>query len=368
VSADGVLLAVQQLRRNVPGGIGTYARGLLQGLRTLESAGDAVPEIALYASRRTAEPDPLEETGRPLRLSRLPGPLLTRAWDLGVVRAPDGFAVVHAVSLAAPAPRAGTAAVIAVHDMAWRHAPDAYPARGRRWHEAALGRALRRGTAFVVPAPAVGEELVAAGAPADAVRRIPFGCDHLAPPDEAAADEVLARLGVRGGFLLSVSTIEPRKNLARLIEAYARARPRLPEPWPLLVVGPPGWGPDLEPGVGVHLAGSVGAGALSALYARARLLAYVPLEEGYGLPVVEAMSVGTPVLASPVPSTGGAALEVAPDDVDAIAEGLVVLAGDDERRAALTAAGLAHSRVLTWSASARAHVDLWTEVGCRTGR
>ncbi len=354
-----VVLAVEQLRRMVPGGIGTYAAGVLKGLHELEVAGEPVVDVTLYASHPPARPDPLDSFGRPVRTSVLAGPLLTRTWDLGLVRSPGGFDVVHSVSLAAPPPRRGTASVVAVHDMAWRNAPDSYPARGRRWHEAALGRALRRAEAFVVPAATVAEELVAAGADAASVRLIPFGCDHLVRADDEAADDVLARLGVDGPFLLSVGTLEPRKNLARLFEAYGRARPALPEPWPLVVVGPAGWGPDLVPGPGVVLAGAVGPATLSALYARARLLAYVPLEEGYGLPVVEAMSVGTPVVASPVPSTGGAAAEVDPLDVESIAAGLGAVASDDGLRAALVERGRAHSGRLTWAAGARSLLELW---------
>jgi glycosyltransferase involved in cell wall biosynthesis len=354
-----VLLAVQQLRRDVPGGIGTYTWGLVQGLRQLDAAGAPSLDVALYASRPTARPDPLDAAGRPVRASALPAPVLTRAWDLGLVRAPRGFDLVHSVSLAAPATRRHVAGVVAAHDLAWRRSAEAYPSRGRRWHEAALRRALRRASAFVVPAPAVAEELVAAGADPATVRLIPFGCDHLVVADNVAADRVLDALDVPGGFLLSVSTLEPRKNLARLFAAYEQACPSFPEPWPLVVVGPAGWGPDLEPGPGVKLAGAVGAGALTALYQRARLLAYVPLEEGYGLPVIEAMACGTPVVASPVPSTGGAAMEADPTDVDAIAAALVAVATDDALRARLVAAGAAHSAGLTWSANARAHVELW---------
>jgi glycosyltransferase involved in cell wall biosynthesis len=354
-----VLLAAQQLRRAVPGGIGTYALGLLQGLRALDTADGLQAAVSVYASRPRSGADPLAGQGWPVHTSPLPGPLLTRMWDAGVVRAPAGYRIVHSVSLAAPPVRRGAVSVVAIHDLAWRRAKEGLPARGRRWHEAALARALRRGAAYVVPAEPVAAELVAAGADPTRVHRIPFGCDHLAPPDELAADAVLARLGVAGEFLVSVGTLEPRKNLARLFAAYDAARGALPEPWPLVVVGPAGWGPDLRPGPGVLLAGAVTPGALSALYRRARLLAYVPLEEGYGLPVIEAMSCGTPVVASPIPSTGGAAFEAAPTDVDAIAHALVAVGIDDGTRARLVSAGAEWSAAHTWEASARAHLALW---------
>ena len=345
------LIVVEQLRRPVPGGIGTYVRGLLRGLSM---------DVTLWASRPPRHPDPLSALG-PLVTSRLPGALLVRAWDMGIGRPPGRPDVLHATSFAVPPPGDVPLSVM-VHDLAWRHFPEAYPARGRRWHEAALGRALRRARLLVVPSPAVADDLLAAGAPANRVEVVEEGCDHLAPPDEEAADGLLRRIGVEGDFLLTVSTLEPRKNLPRLLAAYEAARHRLPEPWPLVVAGPTGWGPAVRPGLGVVLAGHAGGGALTALYRRARLLAYVPLREGFGLPVVEAMSCATPVVASAVPSAGGAALEVDPFDVDAMAAALVRAATDDGLRAALVDAGRVRAAGLTWERAARRHVELWEAI------
>jgi glycosyltransferase involved in cell wall biosynthesis len=249
-----------------------------------------------------------------------------------------------------------------VHDLAWRHFPEAYPARGRRWHEAAVGRAVARADLLLVPSAAVADDLLAAGAAASHVEVVEEGCDHLPPPDDVEAQQLLTRVGVDGEFLLTVSTLEPRKNLPRLLAAYQQARPRLPGPWPLVVVGPAGWGPALRPGPGVALAGHAGGGVLAALYRQARVVAYVPLREGFGLPVVEAMSAGAPVVATPVPSAGGAALEVDPLDRDAIAEALVRAATDDGLRAELVAAGHERAAGLTWAGAARRHLELWASI------
>jgi glycosyltransferase involved in cell wall biosynthesis len=183
---------------------------------------------------------------------------------------------------------------------------------------------------------------VEAGAPADSVHVIPMGSDHLPPPDEAAASRLLSTMGVDGPFLLSVGTLEPRKNLPRLVDAYERVRSSLPEPWPLVLVGPSGWGARVKPATGVVLTGMVTPPELSALYAMARLLAYVPLEEGFGLPPVEAMALGTPVVASPLPSTAGAAFEVDPLDTDSIAGGLLTVATDEQQRDRLRHLGREH--------------------------
>ncbi len=374
----GVLLVAEQLRRPVPGGIGTYVRGLLSGLAALEAEGRPVPPVTLFASRPPPGPDPVAALGPPLRSSALPGPLLVRAWDRGLAGPPALAPLVHAPSLAVPPARPGVPLVVAVHDLAWRRVPGATTARGRRWHEAALGRALRRGTAFVVPSEPVAADLAAAGAPPDRIRLVPEGADHLAPPDGAGAAELLARLGVDGPFLLTVSTLEPRKNLGRLLTAHDRALARLPGPWPLLVVGPRGWGgadgsgapgPD-EARPLVRFTGPVSDGVLAALYTRAALFCYVPLAEGYGLPPLEAMSAGVPVVASSavpsvVPDPGGApcALVVDPGDEVALAGALVEGAGDADRRAALVAAGRERARVRTWRAAAEGHLALWAEVG-----
>ncbi|MHB1774866.1 MAG: glycosyltransferase [Acidimicrobiales bacterium] len=403
-----VLVVVEQLRRPVPGGIGRYAVGLLDGL----SAGGAVGgegAVTLFASRPSrpgataagtsaaAPADPLARFGFEVRTSRLPGRLLTRAWDRGLGSLPAPCDVVHAVSLAVPPRRTGRhglgpggptagppALCVVVHDLAWRRHPEATTARGRRWHEAALRRALAAAAVVVVPSSAVAEELAAeVDRGRTRVAVVPWGADHLPPPDRRGAEQLLAAHGVGGPYLLTASTLEPRKNLPRLVAAYQSAVSSLPERWPLVVAGPRGWGggaasgPATGPGRVVML-GPVGDAVLSGLYAGARLLAYVPLAEGYGFPPVEAMAVGTPVLASAgVPSVvpepaewRGEAAQVEPAaqvvdaaDVDAIAGGLLVVAADDRRRAELAARGRALVAGRRWSTVAARHRRLWDELG-----
>jgi glycosyltransferase involved in cell wall biosynthesis len=385
-----VLVVVEQLRRLVPGGIGTTAKGLLRGLRELDAPEEGRPlEIELMASRPTGSvrqgpvsEDPVRRWGWPVRSSPLPAPMLTRAWDHRVLGAPAGFDVVHSVTTAGPPLRrrspaqqgAPAASVATVHDLAWRRFPEATTRRGRAWHEASLGRALRHADALVVPSLEVASDLAEAGSGADRMRVIPWGADHLPPPDEARARALLARAGVAGPYLLSVGTLEPRKNLERLVQAVALAQPELPEPWPLVLVGPSGWGDvaaTLATGRRVQMVGvgSVSEEVLAGLYANARLLAYVPLTEGYGLPPVEAMAAGLPVLASSgVPSVDPdedgtpVALVVDPFDVDEIAGGLVRAATDDALRSRLRDAGAARAAARTWRRVAEAHVGLWREL------
>ncbi len=368
-----VLLAVEQLRRQVPGGIGAYASGLLGGLAERSREGDPV-DVTLLASRapgRRAD-DPLAAFGKPVITSWLPGPLLTRAWDHGLRHAPPDFDIVHSVSLAAPTLRRSSRSrlVVTVHDVAWRRHPEATTPRGRRWHELALVRAREGGAALVVPSRLVAADLEAFGVDAGRITVVRGGADHLPDPDPAATDELLGRLGVSGEFALSVGTREPRKNMDRLVRAFHRVRPSLPAPWPLVIVGPAGWGP--EPSTrqetdGIVFTGSVSGPVLAELYRRARAFAYVPLTEGYGLPPLEAMRVGTPsVVADEVPSVHDLGEEgpapariVDPLDVDDIAAGLAAVLTDDALRADLAARGSAHALSRTWATTAREHIALW---------
>jgi glycosyltransferase involved in cell wall biosynthesis len=374
-----VALVVEQLRQPVPGGIGTYCRGLLQGLAQLaaQPGGLGGVDLVLVASRAPGSPDPLAGWPWPLLPSALPRPLLGELWRRGVVGLPAGArsGVVHATSLAAPwrAAQRGAALVVTVHDLAWRQHPEAYPARGRRWHEASLRHALRRAQRIVVPSVAVAEQVEAAGAAAP-VAVVPHGADHLPPPDEPATEAWLARAGVEGPFLLTVGTLEPRKNLGRVLAAFARARAELGEDLALVVVGPAGWGrqdgpPDpREPAsAGVVFAGSLPGPVLVGLYRRAVALVYAPLAEGFGLPPLEAMAAGTAVVASPVPSVDEeVALVVDPLDVAGLAGAMVAVVTEPARRRRLVAAGRARAATRTWQAVAEAHLALWRELGART--
>lgn len=372
-AAPQVDIIVEQLRRQVPGGIGTYCKGLLLGLSSLVD--EARPSVSLRASRPPAGgADPLARLGFDLETSSLPGQALTRLWDLGL---PVGWladrrrnAVVHATSFAFP-PVSRQPLVMMVHDLAWRRFPEAYPPRGRAWHERALHRASKAATAFVVPSEHTAEDLLAAGLglSASQVRVAEEGVDHLAPPDHRGAAHLLERAGLHpgDGYLLTVGTLEPRKNLPALLDAYSEARPHLQSEWPLLVVGPSGWGDSAlvarGGGPGVIPVGQVEDGVLSALYAGARCTAYVPMVEGFGLPAAEAMAAGSPVVASlGLPSTKGAALEVEPSDVDALAEALVLASSEGPERDGLVASGRKRAVALTWSSCAAVHVELWREL------
>jgi alpha-1,3-rhamnosyl/mannosyltransferase len=185
-----------------------------------------------------------------------------------------------------------------------------------------------------------------------------------APPIEA--DEA-GRLPA-AGFVLAVGTLEPRKNLPRLVEAYSRLDRDLQMGHPLVVVGPRGWstGETLDAldmlGNRCTLLGHVSEAALAELYRRCALFCYPSLGEGFGLPVIEAMAAGAPVLTSNVsslPEVGGSAAEyIDPRDVASIAAGLQGLLCDAPRRALMSRAGRERAAEFSWASFAKAVLEV----------
>jgi glycosyltransferase involved in cell wall biosynthesis len=357
------VIVAEQLRRRVPGGIGTYVSGLLTGLNAGASR-DGL-DVSLVASRTLQLPDPLARFGFPIKTLAIPPRLIAKAWDVGIGRVHAG-GLVHATSFAMPPTTAKL--VVTVHDLAFLTHPEAYPGRGLRWHQDALHRSIDRAAAFVVPAEQVAAQLVLAGADAATVHVIEEGADHLPEPDEGAASALLRGHGLGSAFILAVGTVEPRKNLHRLIAGYLAAAENFPMPYPLVIAGPSGWGAEIgRVPQGVVLLGRVEAATLAALYRMARAVCYVPIEEGFGLPAVEAMHAGTPVVSSGVPSEKGASIVVDPLDVASIAAGILTAVTDDAARARAIEAGYRRTADLTWQRCAAAHLDLWRVVLDRIG-
>ncbi|HST56324.1 MAG TPA: glycosyltransferase family 1 protein [Solirubrobacteraceae bacterium] len=206
-----------------------------------------------------------------------------------------------------------------------------------------LGPAVRRSAAFLAISQSTADAL-AVHFPAAATRTVvaPLG---VAPTLTGELDPGEALGLPAAGFVLAVGTLEPRKNLPRLVEAYSRLDERLQLQHPLVVVGALGWETE-ETMSALHslgdrckVLGFVSDGALTELYRRCALFCYPSLGEGSGLPVLEAMSAGAAVVTSDIsslPEVGGDAVEyVDPHDVDSIAAGLLRVLSDDEHRAEL---------------------------------
>jgi glycosyltransferase involved in cell wall biosynthesis len=368
-------VVAEQLLRPVPGGIGRYVRALTDHLPAVAAAdrGAVTWIVGRHPAGRLAAAGLV-----PAVTCRLawPGRVATRTWvTLRRPRLPAGVLadldMVHATSAAVP-PTGGRPLVATVHDLAFRHYPDAYPAAGRRYHDRAARIVAGEAARVIAVSKATADDLTELyGVEPARISVVPLGVEPPGAADQAAAAGLLADLGVRGPFLLAVGTLEPRKNLPRLLAAFGEITDELPDHF-LVVAGPVGWGPTLRPtwdSVRVKLAGPVDDPVLQALYRAAEGLAYPSLYEGFGLPVVEAMAHGLPVLTSDRSSlpevAGDAAMLVDPLDRGAIAKGLVRLVTDSALRRRLADAGPRRAARFTWSATAAGTWAAYREVLAR---
>ena len=265
-------------------------------------------------------------------------------YPVGLARRARGLDLLHCTTFRAPA-RAEPPVVVTVHDLAILRFPEAFPRWHREYGRAGLRKVLRAASAVVAVSEFTRSEVVElVGIGAERVRVVPNGLDAVFSREGPRAD---------GDYVLAVATLEPRKNLARAVEAAELAGVEL------RVVGARGWGGVEVPG----WVGEVPDGELAALYRGARCVLYPSLYEGFGLPVLEAMACGVPVVTSSGTAmeevAGGAAVLADPASADALA---AAIAEAEARRDELVALGLARATRFTWAASADAVEALWREL------
>jgi glycosyltransferase involved in cell wall biosynthesis len=257
--------------------------------------------------------------------------------------------------------------VLTVHDLSWIRHPETHPAERVRAMDKYFEPGLRRAQVVLTDSEFVKREIVEVfGIAPDRIRAIPIGMDPIFRP--LAADElrpVLNTHGLRpGGYLLNVGTLEPRKNLERTVRAYAALPPNMRAEFPLVIVGASGWrtqgiesviGPLVARGE-VKVLGYLARDELAAVTAGAAAMAYPSLYEGFGLPPLEAMGCGVPVIASTASSlpevVGDAGLLVDPLDVDAIAGAMHTMLEDADLRSRLSARSIERAARFTWDACA----------------
>ena len=364
-----VVLTLDQLRRRHPGGIGTYVRGLVRGLQELIGIGELDFDLGGLAPRGPS-PDPLNDLALNLRCTPFGERLTTRLWAHRALGVPRDAAVLHATSMAGPYGGGARGAVhsVIVHDVLWRDLPEFTTRRGVSFHESRLQRIVAQSDLRVlVTSSDLAHRLADEGVVESRLHVVRLGVDAAPVASELLGREQLfdqLRLhdvvGPLGRFTLVVGTVQPRKNLAGLIKAHREARVRVDELGPLVLAGERGWG-DVDVDDAVVL-GAVSAELLASLYAHCRISAYVPFEEGWGLPPVEALAAGRPVVvASTVPSVSGSpyVLTVDPHDHDAMVSALVAaieLVDDDDAREARRAS-VAH---FSWANCARDHWKAWS--------
>jgi glycosyltransferase involved in cell wall biosynthesis len=292
------------------------------------------------------------------------------SWHLArwptVERATGPVDLVHATGYAIP-PRT-VPLVVTLHDLAWRRDKRMFTRNGVRFFNSALHCVVEEADLVLCPSRATMADCEAAGIGPERLRHVPWGMTAVDVADEEV-DAVRRRFGITGRYVLSVGTLEPRKNLPRLLEAFAR----LPQDdVTLVVVGPDGWGETLagraEPlRHRLRLTGFVPRSQLAPLYRGAAVVAYPSLWEGYGLPVAEALGAGAPVVTSAGTATeelvaGGAGIAVDPTDVDAIAGAISQVLDDDELAESLRKAGRERAAVTTWEDTAALTIAAYEEV------
>jgi len=259
--------------------------------------------------------------------------------------------VLHCPTFRAPV-RCPVPLVVTFHDLAVLRRPEAFNAWTCRYSRALLPRVARAADRLIAVSEFTAQELVdLLRVPETKIRVIPNAVGRPFTPEGEAAE---------GEYVLAVSTLEPRKNLERLVEAFGRAELNGYE---LRVVGARGWGDvKIASGEQVRWLGEVSDDELARLYRGARCAAYVSLYEGFGLPVLEAMACGTAVVSSDLPTVrefGRGVITVDPADPDAIAAGLIAAL---EKREELGRQGREAATAYSWSRVARETAEVYGEL------
>ncbi len=328
---------------------------------TVELCGATVPPCAAIVALFPMTAD--------LELRVMPFPRLWThlrlSWEMA--RQPPDVLFVPAHVLPFVHPRSS---VVTVHDLGYLYYPGTHQLLDRLYLDLSTRYNARAASRVIAVSRATKDDLVQhCGIEPDKITVVYSGCDETMQPveDEATVERVKARYGIRGDYLLYVGTLQPRKNLGRLLEAYTMVmkRAKRDETPCLVIAGRKGWLYDhvfqqverLGLETEVIFPGYVPQNDLPALLSGARLFVFPSLYEGFGLPVLEAMACGTPVLCSNVSSlpevAGNAALLVDPLDVESMAEAMNRLLQDEGLRAQLVERGLRQVRQFSWDRCAR---------------
>ncbi len=336
-----------------PTGTELYSLHLIQAMLEQENKS----RFRLYL--RTAPDGP---TFRGAELRAIPFPRfwthVRLSWEL--LRHPPDllFVPAHVLPLAHP-----RLSLVTIHDLGYRYFPGAHTLRQRLYLDWSTRWSARAATHLLADSQTTRDDLLAHyGTPLDKVTVAYPGYDETLAPvrDPAAIAAVKVRYGIAGDYLLYLGTLQPRKNLVRLVDALAQALPHLPAQTQLVLAGRRGWLTDelfarvrqLGLEGRVLLPGYVPEQDKAALLSGALAFVFPSLYEGFGLPVLEAQACGCPVLCantSSLPEAAGAgALTVDPLDTRALAEALARLAGDALLRAGLVERGHANLRRFSW--------------------
>jgi glycosyltransferase involved in cell wall biosynthesis len=365
------------------GGIGRYTRELLRAL----AAADTETDYRLFLASRTV-PHPLPPLPPNFHMTRVPvhDLWLARLWQRAQFPLPVDWLtgpidIFHSPDFTLPPVRRGTRTLLTVHDLSFIRDPESATPALRRYLNQVVPRSVARADHVLADSQATRADLIELyQTPADKISVLYSGVNESFRPltDSSTLNAVRARYGIGAEpFILAVGTLQPRKNYIRLIQAFAAISPLsgiFDQQWSavrLVIAGGKGWLYDsifdeverLGLEKRVIFPGFVADADLPALYSAARLFAYPSLYEGFGLPLLEAMACGTPVVtstASCLPEVAGdAALLIPPTDVAALTMALEKGVADESLRAELIAKGYARARQFRWDESAQRLLDAY---------
>lgn len=354
-------------------GVGTYTFELARAL-----AAHSPHDDFELVSPRPFESTASRET-KPANLSLVyskPNALQRRWWSFGLpayIRR-TSLALFHGTNFEVPL-RGNCPTVVTIHDLSLLLHSSTHEARAVLRGRLRLPRMARKATAIITDSESVRREICEhLGVAAEKVFAIPLAPQkEFAPLTPEQTAETRKRLGVEDEFILFTGTVEPRKNLMTLIRAFEEVlrttglRPQL------VIAGKIGWKQNellrnLERSANkVKLTGYVSDADLRALYSSCRAFVYPSIYEGFGLPPLEAMACGAPVIASAVPSvTPNAARVIPATDVHALTRSLLELLTDANARRTLSEAGLKHAAQFSWDKTAMLTREVYQEALARS--